>query len=75
MKEGYALVSSCNWAHAEIRALASVPPGAKPTKAVIYGHDFPCPYCEIALRAAGIKNIEINKDKYKGTVGLRNTNG
>lgn len=68
----YPSESPCNWTHAEIRALAAIPTGTNPTRAIIYGHDFPCPDCERALRAAGITDIEIGHDEELAPhVGIR----
>lgn len=68
----YPADSQCNWTHAEIRAIAAIPPDTKPTRAVIFGHDFPCPSCEAALRAAGIERIEVDSwPEYADYVGLR----
>lgn len=67
----YPETSECNWIHAERMAIAAIPPGRRPTRAIIYGHDFPCPPCEAALRAAGVDRIEIDKGRLSATVGLR----
>jgi len=53
----YPDASPCNWTHAEMVALEAC--RGVPTKAVIYGHDFACPSCELALRTAGVEQIEI----------------
>lgn len=50
--------STCNWTHSESMALQAVGQ-ARPTRAVIYGHDFPCPSCERALRVKGVTAIEV----------------
>lgn len=58
-REGYPLHSECNWTHAEIMALNAMT--AKPDRAVIYGHNFPCPACEAGLRQAGVTEIEMRE--------------
>lgn len=67
----YPVESTCNWTHAEIMALNALPKDAKPYAAVVYGHDFPCPTCEKALRAAGIEHIMAENSPELRTVGLR----
>ncbi len=62
-KEGYDVNSSCNWTHAEINALAALPAGAQPHKAVVYGHTFFCSPCEQALRDVGVVLFEIAVDE------------
>lgn len=50
----------CNSVHAEIVALMKakdVP--LRPLSAKLEGHDFPCPDCRKALRAAGVVTIEV----------------
>ena len=51
--------ASCVSEHAETRAIAQLPKGIIPTRAVIMGHDFACPDCEKALNDLGVTNIEI----------------
>jgi deoxycytidylate deaminase len=68
-QEGYPVDSECNWTHAEIRAVAAIPPGVKVVRAVLYGHGFPCAACEAALRAAGVTEIQVVPEGH-GT-GLR----
>jgi deoxycytidylate deaminase len=58
-KENYDKESSCNWTHAEINALNSLPQGATPYRAVIHGHSFFCDACQEALGKAGVKVFEI----------------
>lgn len=58
-QETYPVTSSCNWTHAEIRAIRSAPWDAVPSVARIYGHEWPCPTCEEALRNNGIERIEV----------------
>lgn len=59
-KEGYPSTSTCNWSHAEARAVAALFLGWGPERtAVLYGHDFVCPDCEAALRAAGVTKIHV----------------
>lgn len=50
---------SCNWVHAERRAINALPSGSLPHRAVLYGHDFYCDACESALRAAGVTVFEV----------------
>lgn len=57
----YDVHSSCNWTHAEIMAIKALPEGARPYKAILYGHDFYCQTCENALKAAGVEEFEISK--------------
>jgi deoxycytidylate deaminase len=58
-KENYDTHSHCNWAHAEINAINALPEGAKPKKAILYGHDFYCQPCEDALRAVGVTEFKV----------------
>lgn len=60
-KANYDTSSNCNWTHCEMNALKNLPKGAKPHKAVLYGHNFYCDKCETALKLAGIKIFEIKK--------------
>lgn len=66
----YPAESTCNWTHAEIMALQAVGSSNAPHRAVIYGHDFPCPRCEASLRAAGVVVIEVENRGLAG-VGTR----
>lgn len=61
-KSEYPSSCSCSWKHAEIRAIAALPSNCSPELAIIFGHDFPCPDCEGALRKAGVKRIAICPD-------------
>lgn len=66
--------SSCNWTHAEIRALAANKSGLVADTAVVYGHDFVCEPCEKALKAAGVKYIRVEKhgpENCRKSAGLR----
>lgn len=54
-KENYDETSDCNWVHAEIMAIKALPDGAKPTSAVLKGHDFICTPCEKALWEVGVR--------------------
>lgn len=49
--------SDCRWTHAEVMALRACK--GKPGHAVVYGHDFVCPDCDTALRAAGVGVITV----------------
>ena len=51
--------AQCNWSHAEIEALNAVPDGEQPFRAVVYGHDFACPQCEVKLREAGVVVLDV----------------
>lgn len=57
-REAYPKDSECNWTHAEIMAINALSASARPYSAFVYGHDFPCPSCEAALRARGVALIE-----------------
>lgn len=57
-RDTYALTSECNWTHAEIMAINSLPEGAEPRTAHIFGHDFACQSCTDALEAVGVTKIE-----------------
>lgn len=57
----YPVESSCGWEHAEQRALAALYNDDAPHRAVIYGHDFPCPDCERSLRAAGVMLFDVQQ--------------
>ena len=59
VKEGYPSVSTCNWDHAEARAVAALPADSRPYRAVLYGHEFLCGDCEVKVRGAGVDVIEI----------------
>lgn len=63
---------SCNWMHAEIRAVARLFEVNKPYRAVLYGHEFFCINCEKALREAGVEVFEVASNGC-GT-GLRDLN-
>lgn len=58
-KNNYDTDSHCNWTHAEINAIANLPIGASPFKAVLHGHSFYCDACESALKSVGV--IELIK--------------
>lgn len=58
-KADYPVESSCNWTHAEQRAVAALPRGSRPHRALLFGHDFYCDACETALRAAGVVVLEV----------------
>ena len=68
-------VASCNWVHAEVIALGSLPPGAIPFEAVLWGHDFFCGECEKALRERGVEVLRVSDYAWPGVVGLRKTLG
>lgn len=68
-KQDYPSTASCNWEHAERRALAALPAGSAPRQAVLHGHDFYCNECEAALVAAGVVNLTIARGS--GIGGLR----
>src|SRR6516162_6733267 len=53
-KENYDRVSDCNWVHAEMMAIANLPDGSKPYRALLYGHSFFCKACEDALTERGV---------------------
>lgn len=57
-KGDYDTTSQCNWTHAEMMALKSLPEGSKPYCAVIYGHTFLCDPCEQSLKEAGVEIFE-----------------
>lgn len=67
-KESYA-IESCNWTHAEIRAIEALPQGSRPKAAFLYGHDFICDSCENALRKVGVDSFTVVGEKYGA--GLR----
>lgn len=67
-------VASCNWVHAEVMALGSLPLSAIPFEAVLYGHDFFCDECEKALRARGVEVLRVSGEAIPG-VGLREKAG
>lgn len=58
-REGYVNDDDCRSEHAEIRALNALEAGALPVRAILYGHKWPCPACDAALRAAGVRDIEV----------------
>lgn len=58
-KEGYDIHSHCNWTHAEVNALAALPAGAIPYRALLYGHSFYCDNCEGQLRKAGVQVLDV----------------
>lgn len=51
--------NECRTIHAEIAALKAMPKGAKPFRAIVYGHDFICKECEKALLEAGVEAFKI----------------
>ena len=59
-KENYS-TESCNWEHAEARAVAYAMKYARsaPHRAVLYGHDFICDACENALKSIGVVEFDI----------------
>ena len=59
-KQNYEIHSQCNWTHAEIRAINSLPSESKPYVSILYGHEFYCDTCEDALKAAGVEKLQIN---------------
>ena len=59
-EEGYD-PNGCGSVHAEIRAIAELPPGAKPYAAYMFGHDFCCDPCKKALKAAGVSHVTTSK--------------
>jgi deoxycytidylate deaminase len=59
-KENYDVHSQCNWIHAEIRAVYSLPSESKPYLSILYGHDFYCDACEKTLKEAGVQKLEVN---------------
>lgn len=59
--------SDCRWTHAEAMALRAC--DGRPGHAILYGHDFVCPDCEAALRAAGVSVITVFPKR--DGVGLR----
>lgn len=59
-KDNYDTESNCNWTHAEIRAIQSLPSNSKPYLSILYGHNFYCDACEQALKDAGVQIFEIN---------------
>lgn len=65
----YPSESGCRWQHAEQRAVAALSESARPVRALLCGHDFPCPDCESALRAVGVTHIDVEPTLF-GT-GLR----
>lgn len=58
-KDNYDKTSSCNWFHAEMNALHALQEGAKPYKAIIYGHNFICDNCENELLNHGVEKLEV----------------
>lgn len=62
----YPTHSECGWTHAEVMAVAALTAGISPTRAILYGHDFPCPACEDALRKAGVIDIEVRQSPATG---------
>ncbi len=59
-KSDYDVTSACNWTHAEVMAIRALPGGRHhPYRAVIYGHDYPCDACDMALRRVGVETIDI----------------
>lgn len=58
-KANYDINSHCNWTHAEINAVNHLPPNSEPYRSIIYGHTFYCDNCENALRACGVKILEM----------------
>lgn len=71
-REAYPLESDCNWTHAEIMAVRSLTSGRIPYRAVIFGHDWPCPACELALFEAGVEKIEVEPARRPDVgIGLR----
>ena len=63
--------ASCNWVHAEVMALGSLPLGSLPHEAVLWGHDFFCGECEKALRARGVEVLRVSDRAIPGIVGPR----
>jgi hypothetical protein len=59
-KENYDVHSHCNWTHAEINAIKSLPLDCKPHKIILYGHNFLCDNCEQELRKIGVVDFEIS---------------
>jgi hypothetical protein len=62
-KDNYDIHSHCNWIHAEIMAIQSLPENSKPYRAVLFGHDFYCDACETALKKVGVGIFDISKKR------------
>lgn len=62
-KDNYDRNSFCNWTHAEIRAISSLPVQSQPYLSVLYGHDFYCDSCEEALKKAGVIELTVSQQK------------
>lgn len=58
-QQEYDVESTCNWEHAEARALDQLPEEVQPTTAVVLGHDFVCPTCDEKLKARGVESIAV----------------
>lgn len=56
--------STCQWDHAEQRAVLAVPAGSRPARAILYGHDFACDTCIAALASIGIHDLQVIPDFY-----------
>lgn len=67
-RETYPDQVTCNWEHAEMRALSQIKPDKRPITMYLFGHDWPCPQCEEKLRSAGVKYINV----YNKVGGLKN---
>lgn len=71
-KENYP-VESCNWTHAERRAIEALPEWMlkseyyKPHRLDLYGHDFLCNDCENLARSIGITEFNIIPGNKFGT--------
>lgn len=61
-KPDYSTQCTCNWEHAEVRAIAALDKDAVPSRAIVCGHEFCCPACEKALNGIGITDIEVVPD-------------
>ena len=68
-KADYPMSATCNWTHAKINAISALPVGARPIRAELWGHDFFCDPCQLALEAAGIVSTVIHPEGYGS--GLR----
>lgn len=62
-EHNYDVSSECNWTHAEIMAIRSLPGGRhEPYMAVLYGHDFYCKACQQALARVGVEVMIVAKE-------------
>lgn len=70
-QRGYPAESTCNWEHAEARALRALPEGAQVHRLVLTGHTFICQSCSDLFEQAGMTNVVVAIVPEEEGCGLR----